>query len=423
MKLFIGGFYSCDVHSERKTIENLARKNNIELVNTPVEADIILIIDTCIGSFDFYIEELYYLWNILDVKKENAKVIVSGCISDGVTFKIHDKIVDVLNQVEIIKTANIIEYMANLLGITLKNDLKIPYYANNFIIRVSVNRGCTNNCSFCKANYQNFYLKSYSLEQIERLRIEIEEKGFNFLNICSSNLSVYGLDLYNKQMAHKAIKNLTSPSNIKYTNVGALINYYPELITEIIENEKIKSINTSLESGSERIYNTMNRPISLENWIKIVKLIKNNRPDILIKTEIILGYPNESIEDIKRTVDVIKELDLYVAFNRHYINSPTIPSSELKQHTYEYKLKSENYYNNLLEEHNTKVIEKIYKQECYISYCDNEKKLYYLLYPGGIIEKIKFNQLDKLYTKGSFIKGSDIKNKQYAKRYCTFYNN
>ena len=54
-----------------------------------------------------------------------------------------------------------------------------------------------------------------------------------YMAIDSLNLSQYGLDLYSKQQAHKAIAILTRPDNIKYAEIGSIINWYPELLNEI----------------------------------------------------------------------------------------------------------------------------------------------------------------------------------------------
>ena len=162
---------------------------------------------------------------------------------------------------------------------SILEDFKLPYSIKNNSVATSIVSGCLNNCSFCKKNFINFNLKSIPFYRIENMASEIDRiycEGYPVYDIAiqSSNLSLYGVDLYGKQRSHEAIKSLTKPESIKFAQLGAIINWYPELLNEIINNPKIKTVFTSLESGSERVYNLMNRPISLNKLIDTIKIIK-----------------------------------------------------------------------------------------------------------------------------------------------------
>ena len=102
----------------------------------------------------------------------------------------------------------------------------------------------------------------------------------------------------------------------------------------------------------------MNRPISLEYLIEIIKRIRSERPDIIIETEIIAGYPGEIIRDIVDTVSLIRELGVYVYEVHEYENSPLIASSELPyQYSHRYKQKIKRYYDRKFNIHNLGILE------------------------------------------------------------------
>lgn len=402
MKVFIGGFQSCSVHTERDTIERLLIEKEIEITDEPKDADINIITDTCIGTYKKFLQNFKYLITLLKIKKNNSKIILSGCLSKGVKFELSQEQKQILNQVEIVKPEDIVDYIISLCKLN-KENINIPFYHDNDFIKFSPVTGCINNCSFCKVAYQNFNLQSYKIEDIEKIKKYVLENNINYVTLFSSNLSLYGVDLYKKQKAHEVIKMFSELDCVKYINCGCLINFYPELIEEIIKNPKIKKIHVSLETGSIRLYNLMNRPITLEKWINIIENIRKNRPDIIISTEIIAGYPTENIDDIKMTIDLVKKYNLYISNIFPYMDSPQIPSSKLPQNTKEYIKSSEFYYKKELTKTNNKILDDIHNGECYILNKDDEYEEYTLLFPDGSIEIINFEDLKPTYNQGEFI--------------------
>lgn len=410
MKIFLGGYGRCSVHNEKDMIRNICKKCNVEETEYIEEADIILLIDTCAATREAIDIGIGWLHSTLKYKKKNAKIIVSGCLSEKINVELTEKQEEVLKKFTWVKSNDIIEYIANIINYEADEethkDFAFPFtiYNNNSFI-VSPVSGCLNHCSFCKKNYMDFPLKSNPIEDLQRMADDINRYDLKFPYICinSSNLSLYGVDLYRKQLAHEAIKVLTSPKNIKYANVGALINWYPELMKEILENGKIKNMMISLESGSPRIYELMNRPISFDNLIKVIKRIRQERPDIIIDTEIIVGYPTETIDDLKRSIDLIYELDIYPLFVHSYTNSKEIPSSKLPQHSKSYGKECEQYALRLLQKQKDSYIERMENSEMFITDKYDEYQVYQAITTLGKTINIGFNELDRVYQINEFI--------------------
>lgn len=430
-KIFIGGPGSCDVHFEKDMIQIFMDTyyTDYEITKNIQKADVIVIIDTCVGTYINLSNSINYIEKVIINKKKDAKVIVSGCLIKGVKFELTDKQKSILEQVTCIKPDKITEYVCRILKPKFDEefeekswleDFSFPYELSINSIGFSIVEGCNNRCSFCKSNYMNFPVKSIPYENLETMVTGINELDypFNYMDIYSSNLSLYGLDLYGKPRSHEAIKLLTSPECVKFVNLGCLINFYPELIKEIIENEKIKIIFISLESGSERIYNLMNRPISLPKLVEIIKLIKNHRPDIIINTELICGFPTETFDDLKRSVELVQKLDIN-AFHAHpYTNSPQVPSSSLPQHSVDYILESSKY----VEDHlsidplHQKYKNIIANREMIILSKDQNNKCYTVLLIDGTTMNVSFDQFNRNYNVGDLIPTNTIIPKQVAKR-------
>ena len=264
----------------------------------------------------------------------------------------------------------------------------------------------------------NFELKSYPFEKVESLANDIEAIDYPFsrIAIAASNLSLYGVDLYGKRRTHEVISTFTKPDKIHYAYVGALINWYPELVKEIITNFKIKEIFISLESGSPRVYQLMNRSISLEDLIRLIRFIKQERPDIIIHTEFITGYPTETIDDLKKTIELIYELDINPAYIHSYENSKQIPSSQLTGHSPEYCLESAYYASDKVRPLREKIKNIIQTGEMFVFKKHEKEQIYVTMLVNGVLKNIRFDQLDRDYQEGEIIPANTVKPKQFVKR-------
>lgn len=428
-KIFLGGPGSCDVHFEKDMLKMFMDTyyTNYEITNDYKNADIIVIMDTCIGTYKNLETSINYIEKVIINKKKDAKVIVSGCLIKGVNFELNNKQKNILEQVVCIKPDKLTKYICRILKPNFDlefeetdwlEDFDFPYEWARNSISFSIVEGCSNRCSFCKSNYMNFPIKSIPYEKIVSMANGLRDFDypFNHMQIHSSNLSLYGIDLYGNQQAHKAIKLLTSPECIKFVNLSCLINFYPELIKEIIENPKIKIIFVSIESGSEKIYNLMNRPISLSKLTEIIRIIKRNRPDIIINTELVCGFPTETIDDLKRSIELIEELDINPLHTHPYTDSKQIPSSKLKQHSFSYNQECSRYVKEKLKHLNEKYQNIIANGEMTVVEKNQEEKIYLVQLIDGNIIKINFNQFDKNYNINDFIPANTIVSKQIAKK-------
>lgn len=418
-KIFLGGPGSCDVHYEKHMIYEFLSTYYTEYEETTDfrEADLIVITDTCIGTYKNLSNSINYIEEVIKMKRKDATVIVSGCLIKGVNFELTEHQKNVLKQVKCVNSNEIAEYICKIVRpdfneFELKDswldDFTFPYEWTRNSISFSIVEGCNNHCSFCKSNYMNFSVKSIPYENLEKLVMGINEIDypFNYLEIYSSNASLYGIDLYNDKRCHDAIQLLSRPECVKFVSVGSLINFYPELIKEIIDNPKIKQIYISLESGSERIYNLMNRPISLPKLISIVKLIKQHRPDILIKTELICGFPTETLDDLKRSIELIKELDIIPISFHPYVDSKQIPSSKLKQHTFEYNQACSEYVKEALTPQYNKFLNQIQNREMLVVEKDNS--YYTMMLVNGSLIRFRLDQLKKQYNVNDLIEANSV---------------
>ena len=127
-KLYIGGSGSCGVHNEKYLLKRIKYGDDWEIVDDYKEADIIIIIDSCIGSYNTMTETLGYLNEINKKKKPDAKLILSGCLANGFSIEINDKVKDLLSNYEIVRSRDILNYAIRLSDPEFKGlDYNIAY--------------------------------------------------------------------------------------------------------------------------------------------------------------------------------------------------------------------------------------------------------------------------------------------------------
>ena len=466
-KIYIGGYGACDVNNYKYVLtlyEDYLEEKGVEVTTDFSKADDIILIDTCSAITQYselFFEALLYV-NIF--KKTNANIIISGCatrnledghISDkfrkyyesGDYLKNRYKAIDkysriindelrefygrddylqyriddverIIKESTLVKEDDIFRYFINRY-FTRKEREKIvtdivPFKNTPFTYRISPVRGCIHKCSFCKTNYLNFQLKSIPFELIEEFKsIVSKQEDVSRINIYSSNLSLYGMDLYKRKRAHEVIHTLSEMDNIKSITVGCIIDWYPELIEEIITNKKIQSIDVALETGSERLYGMMNRPIPLNKLKDIFRRIREERPDLLIITEIISGYPTETIEDIKTTIDVIQEFNLYTKRCYTYYGAPLIPSSNEKEHSHSYIDISQRYIKRKIDIINDKINKEIMAQGFLI--IEEDEDIYVGIKEDGDLIRINKGWLTNHYSPGDRAQEDIVRNKTLFK--------
>lgn len=229
-KFWIGGYGACAVHNEYSNIANLIRSMDYDIIDDYKDADVIIFLDTCVATYKNLRSTINCMDKLLQVCKEDATMILSGCLAKGVNFELTKRQNEIINKFTLVKPEELILFIAKMLYeyVEEKEYGFIPFTQRPYAIQISPVLGCLNRCSFCKNQYMNFDLRSYPIELVEDLKRGILENNLStyVMSLFSSNLSLYGVDLYNRPRAHEVIRILSSLDQAKFVCAGALINLY-----------------------------------------------------------------------------------------------------------------------------------------------------------------------------------------------------
>ena len=285
------------------------------------DADII-VVNTCAFIDSAKQESIDTILEMSDYK-QNGKcqcLIVSGCLSQ----RYMDSLVEEIPEVDIfVGTANyrelptlIKDFVKNHSKIAIKNDINIRDFTKSRVLTtpyhyayLKIAEGCNNNCTYCAIPKIRGKFTSRPMEDIVSEAQDIVEKyGVKELNIVAQDITRYGKDLYGELKLVELLDRLEKV-DCKFIR---LLYCYPELVTQelihkIANSDKIvKYIDIPMQHAADNILKRMNRHVRQEFLQILFDNLRNNIPNIAIRTTFIVGFPGESEEDYKTLYEFVK---------------------------------------------------------------------------------------------------------------------
>ncbi len=350
--------YGCqmNVHeSERlaKTLEELgyteSKDDNFDIV----------VFNTCCIRDTAEQKILGHIGKLKKIKRANPKLIVAvvGCMS-GQKGKA-EELLKKYPFIDIILGANNLEELKNAI-LTLQNrhkktiltpdDEKPEVLENIEYTRtsmpnawVNIMYGCNNFCTYCIVPYVRGRERSRKPEAIINECKTLIESGYKEITLLGQNVNSYGNDFENNEIDFATLleKIAQIPGDYRVRFMTSHPKDLNEKVIDIIANYDTlcKNIHLPIQSGSNKILKAMNRHYTRENYLEIVKKIREKMPLCGITTDIMVGFPGETEEDFEDTLDIVRQVQFSGAFTYIYSPRKGTPASTLEQIPYEIKSK------------------------------------------------------------------------------------
>lgn len=178
---------------------------------------------------------------------------------------------------------------------------------------LKIGDGCNQFCSYCIIPYARGRLKSRSSREIIKEAKEAVNKGFKEIILTGIHLGQYGEDKKGKELnLAKLLQELLKIDDITRYRLSSIeVNEVSdELINLMKKQERIcPHLHISLQSGSNKILKLMNRPYTKEEFRERVLKLRKSIPNIAITTDIIVGFPGETLKDFQESFDFSKEIN------------------------------------------------------------------------------------------------------------------
>ena len=175
---------------------------------------------------------------------------------------------------------------------------------------VTIMYGCNNFCTYCIVPYVRGRERSRKPEDILNEVKELAEEGYKEITLLGQNVNSY-----NGGEGYKFANLLNDVCKIDGIERIRFISPHPkdftdDVIEAIANNSKIaRVIHLPLQSGSSEVLKKMNRKYTKEQYLALVDKMKTRIPDIVLSTDIIVGFPDETEEDFEDTLDVVRKVN------------------------------------------------------------------------------------------------------------------
>ena len=179
---------------------------------------------------------------------------------------------------------------------------------------IKVQDGCNSFCSYCIIPYARGRICSRKPESVLNEIEKISQNGIKEVVITGIQVSSYGQDFENNYKLIDLLEDINKIEGIQRIRLGSLS---PTLITdEFCERlGKIEKLchhfHLSLQSGCDKTLKEMNRKYTTADFEKVVSRLRNLYEDVILTTDIIVGFPNETNEDFKTTYEFLKKVKFY----------------------------------------------------------------------------------------------------------------
>lgn len=252
-------------------------------------------------------------------RNKDAIIIAVGCLVqnekdivnkiDGIDIVIGNK-----NKIKIVDYIE--EYINNNRPIVeIKNptnefeNMKITNF-NKTRAFIKIQDGCNNYCSYCIIPYARGNVCSKEPSLVLKEAKELVANGHQEIVLTGIHTGHYGSDLDNYDLS-SLLEELLKIDGLKRIRISSIeITEITERLMNLIKNNPIlvDHMHIPLQSGSNKILKLMNRKYDIDYFINKINELRLIRPNISITTDVIVGFPNETEEDFKETIDNVRKI-------------------------------------------------------------------------------------------------------------------
>lgn len=370
---------------DSEMILGLFKKQNVEIVQERSEANII-IVNTCGFITPAKEEAINTIMDCIDYKQNGAKVIVTGCLVE----RYENELKELIPEVDLFVPIRSYYKFGDLLK-SILNDLR---YSNQFLnmndrlistpnhlAYVKISEGCNNRCTYCAIPLIRGSFKSRNEEDIIQEITKLVNDGYKEICLISQDLTNYGSDI-NTNLAD-LLKKIEKIPNIKWVR---MLYLYPDEISDdlimTVKNSKVilPYFDIPIQHASDKILDLMHRRGNSNYLNNLFKKIKDNIKDVVIRTTLIVGFPEENDNDFEILKDFIKNNEFNHLGTFTYSKEEDTVAFNMKHQVPDKKKKER--YNEIMDiqrwislKLNRKALNKVY--DCIIESFDSATNKYY----------------------------------------------
>ncbi len=207
--------------------------------------------------------------------------------------------------------------------------------AQKFHAWVPIMTGCNNFCTYCIVPYVRGREKSRTIEAVVGECERLVADGVREITLLGQNVNSYGRNIYGEPRFSELLRAVgkTGIERLRFTSSNPH-DLTDETIRAMAETECVMPhLHLAVQSGSTRVLKAMNRKYTREQYLDLVRRLRESMPELALSTDIIVGFPGETEEDFEDTLSLVREAEFSGAYTFIYSPRPGTPAAKIPDDT------------------------------------------------------------------------------------------
>ena len=338
--------YGCQMNvHDSENIKALLEEMSFSETDSMEDADLI-ILNTCAIRENAHNKVFGFLGRVKHLKETKPGIItgICGCMAqeENVVSEIKNK----YKWVDIVFGTHNLSELPRILNDSIKNnkqEIEVLSIEGDIIEDIPVKRdskykawvnimyGCDKFCTYCIVPYTRGKQRSRNPKDIIREVEKLVQDGYKEVTLLGQNVNAYGKDLDLNYYMGDLLKDVaeTGIARVRFVTSHPW-DFTDDMINIIKEYDNVMPyIHLPLQSGSDRILKLMGRRYTKESYLELFNKLKTI-PNVSITTDIIVGFPGETEEDFKETLDVVNKCKYDSAFTFIFSPRDGTPAAKMK---------------------------------------------------------------------------------------------
>ena len=345
IKKFALETYGCQMNvADSELVEGILTNLGLEKTSDYDEADAIFL-NTCAIRENAETKVHSKLGNLQKIKLNKPHLIIGvlGCMAQN----LKDDLLKNKPYVDIILGPDSYRKIPDLINRHVKDNKSIvdtklsryevyenlfPSRGDTFNAWVSIMRGCDKFCSFCIVPFTRGRERSRSVESVVEEVKKAVDQGFVEITLLGQNVNSYNFEGKSFSDLLLAVSDINGVKRIRYTSPHPQdINV--ELLEVMASRKNICNyVHFPMQSGSNEVLKRMNRTYTREHFYDMAMKIREIMPNCGLSTDIIVGFPGETDEQFRETLDLMEEIKFNSAFTFKYSPRPYTKAEQFSDH-------------------------------------------------------------------------------------------
>ncbi len=269
----------------------------------------VVVVNTCGFIGDAKEESINTILNLAERKKENnSKLFVMGCLSERYLNDLKGEIPEVDKYFGKFNYSDVLQEI----GQEFRADLRLertlttpPHYAY-----IKISEGCNRTCSYCAIPIITGRHRSRKMEDIVTEVENLVKKGVKEFQIIAQDLTYYGRDRYKENRLAELLEKISDVKGVKWIRLhyGYPSQFPTEILKVMRERDNIcKYLDLALQHISDNMLKTMRRNVTKQQTIDLLQKIREEVPDIHLRTTMLVGHPNENEQDFEELLEFVEQ--------------------------------------------------------------------------------------------------------------------